>query len=116
MRIGSSSASLHTKAAIVDGDRVFIGSFNLDPRSAELNCEMGVWIRSESLADELRVTLDSALSPQNSFEVTLTPGGGLLWSEIVDGRPVVHRRDPYASLLRRVVTRVLGWLPIESQL
>ena len=39
---GSSGASLHTKAFVVDDARGFIGSFNLDPRSADLNTEMGV--------------------------------------------------------------------------
>ena len=38
IHVGSSKASLHTKAAIVDGQRIFVGSFNLDPRSALLNC------------------------------------------------------------------------------
>ena len=39
---GSSGASLHTKAFVVDDRRGFVGSFNLDPRSAYLNTEMGV--------------------------------------------------------------------------
>ena len=35
-------AGLHTKAIVVDRDTVFIGSMNLDPRSIELNTEMGM--------------------------------------------------------------------------
>jgi len=116
IRIGSSNASLHTKAAIVDGERVFIGSYNLDPRSAVLNCEMGVWITSTRLAEELREILDDALTPANSFEVSLADNGRLQWKELVDGQPAVHLRDPYTGFTRRVVTRMLGWLPIESQL
>ena len=37
---GSSGASLHTKAFVVDGELTFVGSFNLDPRSAYLSTEM----------------------------------------------------------------------------
>ena len=33
---GSSSASLHAKTFAVDGSRIFVGSFNFDPRSARL--------------------------------------------------------------------------------
>ncbi|MFC7608338.1 phospholipase D-like domain-containing protein [Teichococcus aestuarii] len=42
---GSRGASLHTKALMVDRDLVFVGSFNLDPRSANLNTEMGAVAR-----------------------------------------------------------------------
>ena len=38
---GSSGASLHTKALAVDGRALFVGSYNLDPRSTWLNCEQG---------------------------------------------------------------------------
>ncbi len=44
---GSSGASLHTKAFIVDNDTVFLGSYNLDPRSTWLNCEQGVLVENE---------------------------------------------------------------------
>ena len=43
---GSSRASLHSKTMAVDGETIFIGSFNFDPRSFALNTEMGVVIRA----------------------------------------------------------------------
>ncbi|MBS1135759.1 MAG: hypothetical protein H6R02_2900, partial [Burkholderiaceae bacterium] len=46
----SSSAGLHAKTFAVDGKRVFVGSFNFDPRSARLNTEMGMVIDSPKLA------------------------------------------------------------------
>lgn len=116
LRLGSSRASLHTKAVIVDGEVIFVGSFNLDPRSAELNCEMGVWIRSKPLTEQLRASYNDAVGPEKSFEATLDPKGRLSWIEVVDGLTIRHGRDPRASLGRRLITRVLGWLPIESQL
>src|SRR5690606_25969847 len=51
---GSSGASLHTKAFVVDGVRGFVGSFNLDPRSADLNTEMGVLFDDEVLGARVR--------------------------------------------------------------
>jgi hypothetical protein len=51
---GSSGASLHTKAFVVDGRRGFVGSFNLDPRSAYLNTEMGVLFDDPVLGAQLR--------------------------------------------------------------
>ncbi|HEV8122585.1 MAG TPA: phospholipase D family protein, partial [Candidatus Polarisedimenticolia bacterium] len=50
---GSSSASLHGKTLSVDRSRVFVGSFNLDQRSANLNTEMGVMIEDPQLAGAL---------------------------------------------------------------
>ena len=35
-------AGLHAKTYAVDGERIFVGSFNFDQRSARLNTEMGV--------------------------------------------------------------------------
>jgi phosphatidylserine/phosphatidylglycerophosphate/cardiolipin synthase-like enzyme len=44
---------LHAKTVIIDADEVFIGSFNLDPRSKNLNLENGVFIKSKKMADTL---------------------------------------------------------------
>src|SRR5690606_36067072 len=51
---GSSASSLHAKTFAVDGARVFVGSFNFDPRSANLNTEMGFLIDSPVLAQGMR--------------------------------------------------------------
>jgi putative cardiolipin synthase len=116
MRLGSSRASLHTKAALVDGERIFVGSFNLDPRSAELNCEMGVWIGCAALAHELRAIYATALTPEVSFTVTLDAQGRPHWSETQYGRTFEYQHDPHAGWARRMVTWALQLLPIESQL
>ncbi|HEX5092630.1 MAG TPA: phospholipase D family protein, partial [Burkholderiales bacterium] len=50
---GSSGASLHAKTFALDGKRLFIGSFNFDQRSAELNTELGVLIDNRDLAQRL---------------------------------------------------------------
>lgn len=115
-RVGSSRASLHTKAAIVDGDRVFVGSFNIDPRSAELNCEMGVWIRSKTLAKQLTERFREGMTLERAFELKLSPDGRIVWIDIHEGAERMHTREPDASWWRRAIARVLETLPIESQL
>ena len=47
---GSSGSSLHAKTFVVDEQRVFVGSFNFDPRSKHLNTELGLVIDSPELA------------------------------------------------------------------
>lgn len=116
IRLGSSRASLHTKALVADGERSFVGSFNLDPRSAVLNCEMGVWIRHPMLAQQLTVAFEESASLDNSFAVTLDARGRPVWTERIEGRLVQHFQDPYASWLRRAITWLLGLLPIEPLL
>ncbi len=116
IRLGSSRASLHTKAAIIDRRRIFVGSFNIDPRSAQLNCEMGVWIDNAQLAGQMLGIFDGASTPEHSFSVTLDEQGRRCWTERIAGREVRHYKDPYASWMRRAITWLLGLLPIESQL
>lgn len=115
-RVGSSRASLHTKAAVVDEERVFVGSFNIDPRSAELNCEMGVWIRSKALARELTTRFRAATTLERAFRLELTAEQRMVWIEEHEGTRRLHTSEPHASWLRRAIVRVLEALPIESQL
>lgn len=111
-KLGSSSASLHGKALVVDRSRVFIGSMNIDPRSVNLNTEMGVVIESASLAQAISDQLTQRL-PALSYEVRLNGEQDIEWLEQTDHGPVVHQREPQASWWRRTWSGLLGWLPIE---
>jgi len=105
---GSSDASLHAKTFAVDRSRIFIGSFNFDPRSARLNTEMGVVVESARLATQLSQAFDRDI-PSVAYEVRLSADGGLEWME----GDVRHTSEPGASLLRRMWVNVLSILPIE---
>lgn len=113
---GSSSASLHTKAFIVDGNTGFVGSFNFDPRSVSLNTEMGVLFVEPALVARLQELFDEETSPHFSYEVTLDEDGRLRWTGEDDGVLKVWDDEPEASLRRRMLARVVSFLPIESQL
>lgn len=110
------NASLHTKALLVDGGRAgFVGSFNLDPRSAHLNTEMGAFVEdAPRLGAALAEELGRLAHPSRSWAVTLGADGRLAWTGL-EGEPVLHR-EPETRLGSRVLARVLGWLPIEPHL
>lgn len=109
---GSSSASLHAKTFQIDGERIFVGSFNFDPRSATLNTEMGLVIDSAVLAGNLQAFFDTEV-PLVAYEVRLTDDGGLQWIERTPQGEKVHHTEPGASALRRAGIGFLSILPIE---
>jgi putative cardiolipin synthase len=109
----ASRASLHTKSFVIDGERGFVGSFNFDPRSAYLNTEMGVMFTHAALAQELRSLFDAAARATDSYRLFLEEGA-LRWHDGVDGRR--WSVEPEAGWTLRARTRLLSWLPIESQL
>ena len=116
IRLGASSAaSLHGKSFVVDGRHVFVGSFNLDQRSAYLNAEIGLTVDSETLARTLTAGIDRDLAA-TTYRLTLAADGALQWEEAGAGGTVVHRAEPKAGLLRRLGAGVLSWLPIEGLL
>ncbi len=114
--LGSSGASLHTKAFVVDDRHGFVGSFNFDPRSANLNTEMGVLFDDPDLAAAVRQEYERLIAPAQSHRVSLAPDGTLRWHDGLADPPRELDTEPQASPWLRAATRVLGWLPLESQL
>lgn len=109
---GSSSSSLHAKSISVDRSRVFIGSFNFDPRSARLNTEMGFVIDSPALAQRMADSLAGKM-PLRAYRVRLNETGALQWIEQRDGQEVVHDEEPGTGFWRRTAVSALSTLPIE---
>lgn len=109
---GSSASSLHAKTFAVDGQRAFIGSFNFDPRSAQLNTELGFLIESPEIASATARIFQQRV-PENAYEVRLGSDGDLQWLERRDGEEIVHTTEPGTGLLERVMVRVMSALPIE---
>jgi putative cardiolipin synthase len=86
-------ATLHTKAFIVDDKETFIGSFNFDPRSANINTELGVIIRDPELAHVFTVLIKESL-PRQTFEVFLNDEGKVRWRGYVDGEEIIYDKEP----------------------
>jgi putative cardiolipin synthase len=108
---GSSGASLHTKAFAVDGRGLFVGSYNLDPRSTWLNCEQGVFAQSEPLALQLEQIFDRQTAGEHAWRVALE-AGELHWS---DGRESFDH-EPQASWTRRFQAWLARTLGLDAQL
>ncbi|MEO0424150.1 MAG: phospholipase D family protein [Pseudomonadota bacterium] len=108
-------STLHTKAFVVDRREVFIGSFNFDPRSANINTELGVIIRSTPIATAFAAGLREQLRDQ-TFELFLNEQGALRWRGVEGGREVVLKREPQTSWSKRFSAGVMRLLPIRGQL
>lgn len=109
-------ASLHTKMYILDGKDLVVGSYNLDPRSNDLNTEVISVIHSTELAGQATEIFEQTIHPQQSFRLVLTDKG-LVWATQDDkGNPVQLGADPGASFLRKAQTNLFALLPIEGQL
>ncbi len=114
----SSTASLHAKALVIDQKTVFIGSMNMDARSAYTNSELGLVIRSAEIARQVTSLLDD-ISADGSYR--LAADRSQRPDRMVErrgriGKKVVHRsrNDAPAALLvenggavraRRIVMR-----------
>ena len=109
---GSSGASLHTKALSVDGHTLFVGSYNLDPRSTWLNCEQGILVENDTLTTQLGEIFDRQVSGEHSWQVTLKDDK-LSWS---DGGGETFTRDPEASGWRRFEAWMARVLHLDAQL
>jgi putative cardiolipin synthase len=112
---GSSGASLHTKAFVIDGKRGFIGSFNLDPRSAYLNTEMGVLFEDSDIAAAVGEEYRRLAAPAMSYQVCRDKHGALCWHDRSQDPPLVLHKEPQTTAWQRATARMIGWLPIESQ-
>jgi putative cardiolipin synthase len=108
---GSTGASLHTKAFAVDSRGLFVGSYNLDPRSTWLNCEQGVFAQSEPLAVQLEQIFDRQTGGEHAWSVFLTDDK-LHWS---DGQETLDH-EPQAAWGRRFQAWLARTLRLDAQL
>jgi len=119
MVMGSSSASLHTKAIVFDGKRAFVGSMNLDPRSQRWNTEIGVLVESPELAQQILKIIHIGARPDNSYHVTLdtTKGakGKLNWIGTKDGAEYRYTSEP-AGWWRNFEATMMNWVLPEELL
>jgi putative cardiolipin synthase len=90
--------AIHAKTMVIDSQTLFIGTFNLDPRSANLNTEIGVLIHNPQLAAQVEQQIQTDMQPENS------------WNAKTDSP------DTEAPWLKRTQVFFLSFLPIEPLL
>jgi putative cardiolipin synthase len=111
---GHRTGALHMKSAIVDSREVFLGSMNLDQRSAKLNTELGLIIESEEMARQLESFADAG----SSYALRLGANGrDIEWGEDGDdGKQTVYDVPPETTAWQRFKLRLLGPLIPEKEL
>jgi putative cardiolipin synthase len=106
--------TLHMKGALIDRERVFVGSINLDPRSIDINTELGMLIDSPELATLLTNDVIRLL-PEIAYRLELDANEKITWHATIDGKEVVETKEPQTTAARRFNAQFLKILP-ESQL
>jgi putative cardiolipin synthase len=90
---GGSESSLHSKAMIFDRQKMFVGSFNFDPRSVLWNTEVGVLVDSPELTEYLRDLALQGMAPAISYQVKLE-NDRLVWVTEDNGKIHTLSREP----------------------
>lgn len=90
--------ALHAKTLVIDAKTVFIGTFNFDPRSENLNTEVGAIVHDERLARAVALAIEIDMEAGNS------------WDAATDNP------DQFASFIKRSKVGLIQWLPIRSLL
>jgi putative cardiolipin synthase len=113
--LGHSASSLHTKAFTIDRRYLFVGSFNFDPRSANINTEMGLVLDAPNIAAPVLDRLFQAL-PAHAYRLRLDADGDIEWVALENNTEVIYRTEPHTSFWWRLSVGFLRLLPIEGQL
>ena len=110
---GSSQASLQAKSILFDEHTIFVGSFNLDPRSVYLNTEMGMLFNNPHFVTSVKQSLQSVLE-SNCYQVKLDNQNELYWFDAKT--QTTYYSEPDASIWRKIGAWFFELLPIEEQL
>ncbi|MFA9419145.1 MAG: phospholipase D family protein [Gammaproteobacteria bacterium] len=106
--------TLHTKIILLDRRQIFIGSLNIDPRSIEINSEMGLLIDSEDMVGQMAEAIDKSIA-EIAYRVEINEDGKLEWRTTIDDKEVVETKEPLTSWWLRTKAWFLKIAP-ESQL
>ncbi len=110
-----SSASLHAKALVIDQKTVFIGSLNMDARSARTNSEMGLVIRSADIARQVTGLLDD-ISADGSYKLSLDRAGRIVWTSGEPGAEHIWHTDPETTHVQRFLLKLVAPFAGEEML
>lgn len=110
-----SASSLHAKTVTVDGHKVFVGSFNFDPRSAQINTESGIIIESAAMAERIDSMFDHEL-PVRTYEARLNRFYKLYWLDKSQIPAQKLYKEPGAGIGRRLTVWLTARLPVDHLL
>ncbi len=107
---------LHAKSFVFDATTLYVGSLNLNLRSAYLNAESALIIDSPELAQSVANAITLNMRPENSWHVTRDSGGDLVWTTERDGTMETVHGEPETSWWRRLQSGFVAMLPVEKYL
>jgi cardiolipin synthase C len=112
--------ALHAKMYVFDSRSVFLGSWNYDQRSLRINTEMGILINSPVIAQGVVRRFDQMTSPKEAYEVVLETSdqkaSHLVWKTEIDNQPQILESEPARGWWQRLKAKMLGLLPLQSEL
>lgn len=111
---GSSGSSLHAKTFSINQRKVFVGSFNFDPRSARFNTESGFVIHSPTMAASLNDVFSSKMA-STAYQLVINKHGRLEWHEQTEPYRT-YTKEPGSSWFKRSFIRFLSWFPLDPLL
>jgi phosphatidylserine/phosphatidylglycerophosphate/cardiolipin synthase-like enzyme len=103
----NSNASLHAKALVIDQKTLFVGSLNMDARSARTNSELGLVLRSPELARQVTSLLDD-ISADGSYRLRLDRNDRIVWSSGEPGAEETWYIDPETTRQQRFLLKMLA--------
>lgn len=112
---GTSDASLHAKMLSMDNQQVFIGSFNFDLRSANINTEIGVILDSPVLAQQVSEEIDRNIL-KVSYRLHLDDKGRLQWDESTPAGIVTHPKEPNLGPVSKMGLKMVSLLPLDGMM
>ena len=116
---GLNKSSLHAKTMAMDKKVMFVGSFNFDQRSLNINTEIGILFHDPEIAVRSSQQFDEHID-KVAFRVELVSdkngSESLRWTGIEDGNKIVFKHEPYAGFWMRLSVNLMRVLPIDSML
>jgi putative cardiolipin synthase len=91
--------ALHAKSMLIDDEVLYIGTFNLDPRSANLNTEVGILVTNRMLGDQFKASIEADIHSDNSWIIT-----------------TADNPDDQVSFFKWLKVLLLSWLPLDALL
>lgn len=114
-QVEADKSSLHAKFFVLDEERLWVGSYNMDGRSTIFNTELGAYFTSPEIAGQLSAELDDDLVDY-AFRVELDQDGSLQWVTNRNGEQEVLHEEPDTDWWERATTGVMSVIAPEKQL
>jgi putative cardiolipin synthase len=108
--------SLHAKSVVFDRKIVYVGSFNLNPRSRYLNTETALIVHSPEMAERIARDIEENMQPENSWHVVLNDDGNLEWHARTEGQDSVETHEPETGVWLRFKSSIFSLFPVEKYL